>query len=64
MITKIYESVFPLPIREDAVRRQIRAMGRGYIAHPEHQSINPSFEAFLNRQRARGSQTLRLEFLK
>lgn len=50
-ITKIHDSVFPLPTREDRVKRQIRAMGTGYLAHPEHKRIDQSFESFIARQR-------------
>lgn len=54
MITKIHESVFPLPIREDAVRRQIVAMGARYIG-----ARNPlpmpemSLKDFIDRQHRR-----------
>lgn len=63
-ITKIHESVFPLPIREDAVRRQIIALGHGWVAHPEHKPLDPSFEAYLARQRVRANPLPRLEHWK
>ncbi len=51
MITKIHESVFPLPIREDLVRRQIVAMGARYIgAKGAARMPSLSFRDFLMRQ--------------
>ncbi len=60
MITKIHESVFPLPIREDAVRRQIVDMGERYIGAKKARPMpEMTRDAFLMRQSRRQREVTR-----
>lgn len=54
VITKIYESVFPAPTRENEIKRQISELGDRYIGAKRPTAMpEVTLDAFLMRQRRR-----------